>query len=355
MSPRYSIDEIKHRLTQRALDLAQRLTPNGRLDGKQWWFRNPKRSDGGNLHTASVNVHSGIWKDFSNAGGGEGGDMLKFVAEFACGGDTKRAWRWSLDYLGLTSRAPDPAETKMLAERAQTAAAEEAAKLERLRAFCMKLWIEAKPLDGHDPASQYLAGRGIDVHAIPGDIPRALRFHPRLEARTERGTYFPAMIGYVALEGLKHGLATLHCTYLAEQGGRWRKADRGERASKEVICAYAGGSIRLTRGGSHRPLAKAPVGERILLSEGIENGLTGAIARPETRTLATVALANLGNVALPTAIRHATILADNDGDNDQARKLLDRAVQQLIDRGIEVAIARVEGFKDFNAALTGAA
>lgn len=355
MSPRYSIEEVKHRLLGRALELAQRLTPDGKLSGKQWWFRNPKRSDGGNFHTASVNVRSGIWKDFSNAGGGEGGDMLNFVAEFACSGDPKRAWRWALDFLGLTDRAPDPAETQMLAEQAAAAAIEEQRRLERTRAWCMRLWCEAKPLDGHDPASCYLATRGLDVHAIPGGIPRSLRFHGRVEARTERGTYYPTMLACVTLEGLPHGLATLHCTYLGEQGGRWRKADRGDKASKEVICAYAGGSIRLTRGGSGRRLSAAQVGERILIGEGIENSLTGAIASPERRTLAAVALANLGNVVLPKAIRHVTILGDNDGDNEQANKLLDRATQQLLTRGLEVAIARVDSrYEGFNEALTGA-
>ena len=194
MTALYSIDEVKQRLALQALPLAQQLTPNGVLKGNQWWFRNPRRVDGGNLTSASVNVRRGFWKDFSNAGGNEGGDMLNFVAQFACAGDYKRAWRWALDFLGLTGRMPSRAETLQLAERARNIAIEEAGKLERMRRWCLHLWLESKPLDGHDPASLYLAGRGIDVQALADGIPRALRFHPNLATRTARDERHPALV-----------------------------------------------------------------------------------------------------------------------------------------------------------------
>lgn len=347
---------MKHRLALAALPLAQQLTPAGVLKGPNWWFRNPRRADGGNLHTASVNVRRGFWKDFSNAGGGEGGDMLHFVATMACGGDYKRAWRWSLDWLGLTGRAPDRAEAARLAQAAGENAAVDARRLARTRAFCMHLWLEAQPLDGHDPASLYLAGRGIDVQALAGGIPRSLRFHPHVETRTERGVHFPALVAYAALDGLKNGLATLHCTWLEPRGAYYVKASRGERPSKEVICSYAGASVRLQRGASQKRLCAAPAGSSAIIAEGLENALTVAIACPEERVLAALSVANMGTIALPDSIARVTLAKDNDAGNVQGERALERAIAIHQEQGREVLIAAPPAdAKDFNEALTGAA
>lgn len=354
MSALYSLDEIKQRLAQNALSLAQTLVPDGRLKGPNWWFRNPRRPDGGNYHTASVNWRRGLWKDFSNAGGGEGGDMLHFVAAFACGGDYKRAWRWSLDWLGLTGRTPDRAETARLAERAAESAKAEAERLHRSRGYCLHLWLEAKPLDGHDPASLYLGGRGIDVQALAEGIPRALRFHGDVETRTGETPRqrFPALLAIATLEGMPHGLATIHQTYLEPRANYYVKADRGELPSKEVICAYAGASVRLQRGESGKPLNAAPAGSSALIAEGLENALTAMLACPKQRVLAALSLANLANVRMPAAITEVTLLADNDGGNEQALAGLARAIAAHHDDGREVKVARAPAGKDFNEALT---
>lgn len=365
--PRHRIEDICARLNVQAEEIARRIVPNGRLRGRQYWMLNPRRPDGGNWHTFSVNVSRGLWKDFSSTGGADGGDMFKFIAVFACGGDNKRAWRWALDFLGETGREPDPAETQRLA--AKRIADDKAAsdKIARKRRWCMHLWLEAKPLEKGDPASEYLRARGVDVHALPGGAPRALRFHPAIDLPTSRyydgrdyvrrDGPFPAMLAHVALEGLPQGLATLHATALAPDGGTWRKAERAEPdlSAKEVFCGYSGGSIRLTRGKSGKPLPRADKGEWILLAEGIENALTGAIAEPEARAIASCSIANMANVALPAQIAGVTILADNDdAANAAAQKGLDRAQDALADRGLDVALARVPArFKDFNDALRG--
>jgi hypothetical protein len=363
MSALYSIEEIKHRLSLQGLEIAQRLAPAGMVKGNQYWFRNPKRTDGGNLRSCSVNIRKGFWKDFSNAGGGEGGDMLHFICTFATGGDYKRAWRWALDYLGLTGKEPDPAEASRIAERVAASAREEADKLARTRGYCLHIWLEAKPLTGHDPASEYLAGRGIDINALEEGIPRALRYHPSAEARTfdydgQPRQHYPAMLALAAIDGLKpNGLATIHATYLEAWPGGWRKAQRpNARPSKEVFCTYRGASVRLQRGISHKRLSDAPASSSILIAEGLENALTAAIAAPQERVIAALSLANLGNVLLPPTITSATLIADTDANNPEAERGLERAIDLLGDRGLELKVARAPGgAKDFNDALRNSA
>lgn len=348
---RVTLEEVKQRLHARAFDLARELAPGGRLKGANYWARNPQRRDGGNLSSFSVNVQRGIWKDFALA---EGGDMFKFVAVFACAGDYKRAWRWSLDWLGLTGHAPDPAETARIQAQAENLRAAEARKLAKWRKQAMAIFLAAKPLDGHDIASEYLAGRGIDIHAFPA-VPNALRWHPKVYPRTG-GPPFAAMVGAITLEGLPHGLASVHLTYLERRNGRVCKAvlPDPEPHSKEVLCAYSGGSVRLCKGNSGAPLARAPEGEAVLIGEGIENTLSAALAYPELRALAAVSLANIANVALPPQIKHVTLIADNDAPGSKAAEGFERVEQALVDRGLEVKIARADPrFKDFNDALCG--
>jgi len=201
-----------------------------------------------------------------------------------------------------------------------------------------------------------LKARGIDVRALAGGIPRALRFHPNLKAYPEN-SFHPALVAFITLESLPRGFAGCHRTYLERVGDVWRKHQfpdhEGQKMSaKRVLGAYGGGSIRLTAGESGKPLAEAAKGEWISTAEGIENALTVAIAQPKLRQLAHVSSTNLANLALPEQIGGVYVVQDND-ENPAAKKQFAAGVEALSERH-ELAIVSMDGeYKDANDVLLG--
>ena len=241
--------------------------------------------------------------------------------------------------------------------RAQEADARAKADAESKRRSAQALYLNARPLTGDDPASLYLRGRGVNVGRFKDGPPKALRWLPDCKAYPEN-IDMPAMISCISCEGV--GIMAAHRTYLSQERGQWRKAFAGATrdgrpvAAKRVLGAYAGGTIRLTRGSSGKPLAEAPAGEWVAIGEGIENVLIAAQVRQDLRCLAAVSVSNLGNVKLPPHIGGVYILADNDKE-PAAVAALDRAMDGLALAGHEPVIVRVDGnFKDLNDAYVGA-
>ena len=64
----------------RVLDLLSRWLPDGRLDGREYVARNPRRPDK-RLGSFRVNVDSGKWADFAIGTGG--GDIVSLAAYLA--------------------------------------------------------------------------------------------------------------------------------------------------------------------------------------------------------------------------------------------------------------------------------
>lgn len=212
----------------------------------------------------------------------------------------------------------------------------------------LALFLRACPSLAGTPAAAYLLARGIDLAAL-GRQPRALRFHPSLYNR-ESGRSWPALLAAVS-DGAGAHTAT-HRTWLArDAAGVWRKAPL--REPKMSLGRVRGGSIRLWRGGSRRPLAEAPPDEPVVIAEGIETALSVAAACPHLRVLAAVSLGNIGAVWLPEQVRTVIIAADNDMGS-AAQRELQRAVNLHLAAGREVRLARSPVGKDFNDALVAA-
>lgn len=67
--------------------------------------------------------------------------------------------------------------------------------------------------------------------------------------------------------------------------------------------------------------------------------------------LAAVSLSNMAGLVLPPAIATVILCADNDGDNQQAAALVDRAARRFASEGRGLRIARAAIGKDFNDTL----
>jgi Toprim domain len=167
----------------------------------------------------------------------------------------------------------------------------------------------------------YLRARGITL-----PIPDTLRFHPALR-HTPTGRLFSAM---VALITNKHGSPIgIHRTYLSPNGKTKAEVDD----PKMTLGNVAGGAIRL-----------APIGEHLLIGEGIETCLS-AMQLYGVPAWSAVSAYGLYTIELPADVRKITILVNND---DYGQGAAEKAAWRLLKLGLRVSLAHSEIGKDFN-------
>lgn len=361
-----SLDDIKALLTARMESLATQLAPQGRRDGREWTALNPTRADG-KMGSFRINLSTGLWADFAT---GDKGDPLALIAYLATGGDIAAAIRWAKDWLGLSSdgaasagfrRAPVREEAARL-KAAQDA--RQASDRDKIASAAGRIWDDARALTPGDMAWTYLAGRLIDVAALraAGSPCRALRFHAGLVAPDDQALpieerrRWPALIAKIETPPGDDGRRSfaIHRTYLEPRAdGRVTKA-KALRDPKLTLGTYRGGAIYLTRGALALPLAKCPPGQWISVTEGIEDGLSFALANPDRRVWAAVSLANMRNLVLPANVAGVELAAQNDPPGSDAERSLGLAAQRLSEQGLAVRIIRPPSrFKDWNDAICG--
>jgi hypothetical protein len=349
-----SIDELRDMLAERVHSLARMLLPNGRKEHGFWRTGNVADDPGQSLAVNLDGPRRGLWTDFSAPKGAadHAGNMLQLVALVKFSGDVGKACQWARSWLGIDDL--DPA--RLATERARVAAAvrerdaqaEEDA--ERRRRAALQLYLSGRPI-AQSPVEAYLKGRGIDLRAL-GHAPNCLAWHPEVwnvEARRK----LPCMLAAVVdLDG-RH-VAT-HRTWIAPDGaGGWRKADLEQ--PKKALGAFGGGFIPLWKGSCRRSMAQLTPGTRVHVSEGIEDGLTIACARPELRIIAAISLGNIGAIRLPEQAGPLVIIGQRDAPGSKAIDALESAIARQQETGREVLLALPPiGVKDVNELLTGAA
>jgi hypothetical protein len=336
--PRPDAKSVAEGLAAHIEALAAELLPAGKRKGHYWTCGGVGGEPGGSLFIHLTGAKRGHWSD---AATGEFGDALDLLAACAFRGDKKAAYAEGLRWLGLDGApnarprmapAPKPADDGTAARNNDAA---------------LRLWLEGKPITD-TPVENYLKNRNIDLRPL-GRAPRALRFHPALWHNGVRAR-LPAMVAAIT-DGAGNHVAT-HRTWLEYAGGGWMKARIPD--NKMVLGTFAGGSIRLWRGASRKALKDAPPGDPVVITEGIESGLSIVVAMPEIRVLAAVSQGNLGGVVLPPQIGVVILAIDNDRKS-AAHMGFARVTNRWIERGFNVRIARSPNGNDFNDALRGAA
>lgn len=330
--------DVAAMLGRRADALCQALLSAGRRNGGYWTVGGVDNLPGKSMWVHLTGPRAGNWQD---AGTGEFGDAMDLIAACLYRGDLKAAYRWALDFLGIGSGGSAATVRPEPAAPARPAASDD----DRQKA-AHRMWLEAEASIANTPVDAYLKGRGIDLAEL-GRQPRALRFHRDLYHRPSR-MRFPAMVAAISGQDGTH-LAT-HRTWLERVGGAWVKA-RVE-PNKMSFGTFAGGSIRLWRGASKKPLKDALPDEPVCIGEGIETCLSVAIACPELRVLCAVSQGNFGGIWLPDQVRMVILCAEND-DKPAARMAFQRVVDRHLDAGRHVRIARSAVGKDFNDVLRG--
>ena len=302
------------------------ILPAGRRVGAEWKVGSVGGEAGRSCSVRLTGPKAGQWLDGAT---GEAGDALELVAAVLHRGDRRKAFAWACSWLGLSDQGA-PATNRPTA--VATDVRDGQAEINRTRQHALAIWLHASASLVGTPASAYLEHRGIDLRRL-GRQPRALRYHPGLwngESRSE----WPALVSAIS-DGSGRHIAT-HRTWLARRDGGWGKAPL--QTPKMVLGAMRGGSIRLWRGASRHPLARADAGEEIAIAEGIETGLSVALCCPELRVLAAVSLSGLAGVELPSQVTRVLILADHDV-SDGAKRGLDRAIDTHLRAGRRVRVA----------------
>lgn len=325
------IKDLSKMLADRIQALAPALFPAGVRDGHEWRIGSLAGEPGKSLGIHLVGQRAGVWSDFAS---GETGDAFDLVAQALYSGDKAKAVPWACHWLGIdaSNGATEPTRPK------PPAPAKPDASKDNLRQAALRLWLEARPSLRGSPAEIYLASRGIDLETL-GRQPRALRFHPSLW-NEESKRKWPGLVAAITLGG-KH-VAT-HRTWLRDDGRG--KAPINE--PKRTLGSYRGGYVSLWRGASGKRISEAPAGDVVAISEGIEDGLSVPMGRPDLRVLCAVSLSNMGSIVLPQAIARVIIMAQND-TNPQAIKGRDRAIRNFIDQGKTVALFLSPVGKDVN-------
>jgi hypothetical protein len=330
-------------LADRIDGLVGELLPAGLREGAEWRIG----SLAAEMPGRSMAVHlggskAGVWSDFASS---DSGGALDLVAQVLFRGDKSRAVKWSRTWLGLDGADPASfAKHRRHAERRRDQARHED---ERRHGWATRTFLAAQPALADTPAAHYLVERGIDLAEL-GRQPSALRFHPTLW-NDESQRHWPALVAAICNSDGR--MVAIHRTWLVRDGAG--KAPL--RNPKMTLGRYAGGIIRLWRGASGKPLKHAPDGGAIILSEGIEDGLSCAIAAPEYRVAAAVSLANMASILLPPAIGTVIIAAQNDTPGSPAARALDRAIAAFQRQGRGVKVAKPPaGVKDMNDLLHAA-
>ena len=306
-------EQVKRALAQSAPALAEALIPHGKIDGsrlakhREWHGKGP---DGAKWGIVIAGPKCGRWQNF---GSGEGGNsLLSLIRDACCQGDHIAAYHWALDWLGddvvrtLPRAAPDEAGPPPPRGPVRRAVGNGA-----------KLYAAGAPMrDWTGPVGQYLEQRGILWSAFNGRPITALRYLPDCW-NVEANCGMPAILAPVTDPQTGVHLAT-HRTYLAYDGGAWRKA--AVATPKKVLGSFAGGIIRLRDGAG------------LVLAEGIENALSVAVFFPELGAASYVAAGNLANLTLPKSIQHVVLVRDRDGLNAPIEAARQHAVLRWADQ-----------------------
>lgn len=367
------IADIKREAQARILDILAALgVREAPSHGGYISMRNPMRKDRHPSFTIwTQGAAIGAFKDHADdVPGGTRGDIIDLVS-YLSGWfhlpkkGRREALRWLTDYLGLERVDRARLEHDRTLARAQHLRAVKAREEDQARAGdrAFALWMTGKPILG-TRVDTYLTGRGIDLQAFPlgprgglrlPHVLRALEAHEHVDQHGECSS-LPCMIaGCVDYRGGEHSIRAVHRTWLTHNGTS--KAD--VVPNRKVWPSFSGLVIPLWKGESNLSINEAIANgrrETVVLTEGIEDGLSAALAAPQFRTWAFIALGNLANVRLPACIDSVIVHRQNEWANGQAVRAFERGLAELKAQGRPVVeVAAMGGGKDLNDTLRGAA
>jgi hypothetical protein len=338
-----------------------------------WTLIDDPRGDGRECFGICLRADGMAWKKFN---GTEKGRALELIAY--CQGWYHQDKRGALpaanlviDRLGLGKISAEQLDRDRASAKVRQAKlrAEGDARKDKKAAAAFAIFAGAKPIV-NTPGDIYLReARGIDLRADPfigprgGSIaPGSLRFapHHRYIIRDKTGAAIGEQFGPAMLACCTDAdgqIRAVHQTWLARSGSA--KADISPapdgtaQPARKVLGEFAGLVIPLWRGDGHLSVKEACANgllQTLILTEGVEDGLSAVLAAPQHRVWAMISLSNMVNVAerLPDCIDAVIVHRQNDWDKPAAVAAFDRGLQALRDTGRIVAEVKAAHGKDLN-------
>jgi DNA polymerase len=213
-------------------------------------------------------------------------------------------------------------ELAQLAARAGTAVESNARTLK----LAFKLWDEGEPITGTLGTRYFVDIRKLDLAALPADIDKVLRFHPRC-VFGGNGARHPCLLALFR-DVEDNAPAGIHRIGLTADGNKIGRLTLGRWAKPRAIKLW-------------------PATNRLTIGEGIETVLgairCGAITPPAWAVGGRTSIAAFP--VLP-GIKALTILVDNDGG--QARPDAEACAARYVAAGCRVRLLSTTRVKDFN-------
>lgn len=355
MSDDLSVPEIASMLNAQAEAVAWMVFPNGKVIAGHFCIGSIRGEPGNSLKIRLRGPRMGGWADYSEAETSPTGkgDMLKLIQYGMHDGDMGAAVRTAKQFLNIESVDPRALERQkkraMLAR--EKAEARDHEDKEKSRRDARRTWQIASALTPTSPPILYLAKRGINLSYL-GHIPGAIRFHPHI-FHPELRRKIPAMVTAFIDE---KGHAATHVTFLERlPNGDWVKVQNVKTQKQIHGRTYWGAHIPLWKGEQKVPLRDVAPGTAVEVSEGIEDGLSFAMAAPHARVLAAGSLGNIGAMRLPPQVGNFNILAQRDEPGSPAERSLHDAIRKQQEQAQAQGSRRAvncrwtpEGIKDWN-------
>lgn len=339
--------ELNEMLKSRTEDVVQFLFPNARKIGGHLCVGSIHGEAGSKFKIQTRGTKRGTFVDYgtSESDPNGKGDMVGLMI-YALGGDPAEGFRRIREFLSLDTMDPHVLEQRkrQAQDAAQRAAARAAGDDERRLRGAVGMWQCAAEISAASPPVRYLTGRGIDFELL-GRLPRCIRYRAKLSHAVRREK-LPAMVtAFTALNG-EH-VAT-HRTYLEFTAKGWGKVPKmlidgkWEDVAKSTYGLAWGrrAHIPLWKGRHRCKLADIPAGTPVYVSEGIEDGLSYAMADPQARVIAAGTLGMIGQVELPRQAGDLVILAQND-TKERPQQQLEEAIRQQQQWAREAGVDRV--------------
>lgn len=359
------LPEVKEALKGRVEDLCRKLLPDGKRNGRLWVAHNPVTGDFQQSPEFKVALDRdrGAWKDWRS---GETGDVLKLIS-YIKGLDFKETMDFARDFCGIrTMTAEQRRELDQRTRQAQQAAAidDEQRRLKRMEK-AEKIWNSGYQ-DGARSAAEaharrYFAARALPLDEIVNRDFQTFRFAgeqeywPRAQFRYENGQrrkekagpLYPAVLSAMRLATGQ--IAAVHMTFLSPLGPTKLPVSKDEN-SKIMFGEAKGAMIRISHGPEGAPPELAREAHPLILCEGVEDGLSLALAIPEARVWAAGSLSAMGGAPVWLPCISGLIIARDNDFKPAAQKQFDKVLEALQAAAPSLPMTTIASHmgKDFN-------